>query len=104
MQLFGRKVIYTDEAVIDRTNILKVLEDAFAIHEQNRGEMIYLDNYVRGDQPILKRKKQIRSEINEKIVDNMASEILEFKLGYEFGSPITYVKMYSIRTTYPTRK
>jgi len=92
VQLFGRKVIYTDEAAIDRTNILKVLEDAFAIHEQNRGEMIYLDNYVRGDQPILKRKKQIRSEINEKIVDNMASEILEFKLGYEFGSPITYVQ------------
>ena len=92
MQLFGRKVIYTDKAVIDRTNILEVLGEAYAIHEQNRNEMIYLSNYVRGDQPILKREKQIRSEINEKIVDNMASEILEFKLGYEFGSPITYVQ------------
>lgn len=92
MELLGRRQIYTDKAVIDRTNILEVLDDAFAIHEQNRAEMLYLFEYVKGKQPILSREKQIRSEINEKIVDNMASEILEFKLGYEFGSPITYVQ------------
>ena len=40
----------------------------------------------------MKREKEVRPEINERIVDNMASEILEFKLGYEFGSPITYVQ------------
>ena len=54
--------------------------------------MLYLFEYVKGRQPILDREKQIRPEINEKIVDNMASEILEFKLGYEFGSPISYVQ------------
>lgn len=92
MQLLGRRQIFTDKTVIDKSNILEVLGEAFAIHEQNRNEMIYLFEYVKGDQPILKREKMIRPEVNEKIVDNMASEILEFKLGYEFGSPITYVQ------------
>ncbi len=92
MELLGRKQIFTDKAVIDKSNILEVLSEAFAIHEQNRNEMLYLFEYVKGKQPILSREKQIRSEINEKIVDNIASEILEFKLGYEFGSPITYVQ------------
>lgn len=92
MELFGRKQIFCDKSVIDKSNILEVLGEAFAIHEQNRAEMLYLFEYVKGRQPILDREKQIRPEINEKIVDNMASEILEFKLGYEFGSPISYVQ------------
>lgn len=92
MELRGRCQIFTDKSVIDKSNILEVLGEAFLIHEKNRNEMLYLFNYAKGDQPILKRKKEVRSEINEKIVDNMASEILEFKLGYEFGSPVTYVQ------------
>lgn len=92
MELFGRRQIFCDKPVIDKSNILEVLSDAFAIHEQNRSEMLYLFEYVKGRQPILDREKQYRPEINEKVVDNMASEILEFKLGYEFGSPISYVQ------------
>ena len=92
MELFGRKQIFTDELNIDATNILPVLSEAFTIHEMNRSEIQYLFEYARGKQPILKREKEVRPEINERIVDNMASEILEFKLGYEFGSPITYVQ------------
>lgn len=92
MELFGRKQIFCDKTNIDKTNILEVLSDAYFIHKQNRAEMLYLFEYVKGRQPILDREKQIRPEINEKIVDNMASEILEFKLGYEFGSPISYVQ------------
>lgn len=92
MELFGRKQIFCDKTNIDKTNILEVLGEAYAIHEQNREEMLYLFEYVKGRQPILDRQKQIRPEINEKIVDNMASEILEFKLGYEFGSSISYVQ------------
>lgn len=92
MELFGRKQIFCDKTNIDKKNILEVLGEAYAIHEQNRAEMLYLFEYVKGRQPILDREKQIRPEINEKIVDNMASEILEFKLGYEFGSTISYVQ------------
>lgn len=92
MQLQGRRQIFTDKVNIDKSNILEVLGEVFPIHEHNRKEMIYLFNYAKGDQPILEREKEVRPEINEKIIDNMASEILEFKLGYEFGSPITYVQ------------
>lgn len=92
MELFGRRQIFCDAERIDKSNILEVLSDAYVIHQQNRAEMLYLFEYVKGRQPILDREKQIRPEINEKIVDNMASEILEFKLGYEFGSPISYVQ------------
>ena len=92
MELFGRRQIFCDAERIDKSNILEVLSDAYVIHQQNRAEMLYLFEYVKGRQPILDREKQIRPEINEKVVDNMASEILEFKLGYEFGSPISYVQ------------
>lgn len=92
VELFGRSQLFTDKVNIDRNNILEVLDEAFVLHEKNRSEMAYLFNYVKGRQPILQREKQIRPEVNEKIVDNMASEILGFKLGYEFGSPITYVQ------------
>lgn len=92
MELFGREQIFTDKVNIDRNNILEVLGEAFAIHEKNRSEILYLYEYVKGRQPILQREKLVRPEISSKIVDNMASEILEFKLGYEFGSPITYVQ------------
>lgn len=92
LELLGRKQIFTDKAVIDKSNILEVLGDAFAIHEKNRAEMLYLYKYVKGRQPILEREKQIRPEVNIRICDNIASEILEFKMGYEFGSPITYVQ------------
>ena len=92
MELFGRRQIFCDKPVIDQSNILEVLSDAFILHEKNRAEMLYLFDYVKGRQPILDREKKIRPEINEKVVDNMASEILEFKLGYEFGSPISYVQ------------
>ena len=92
MELFGRRQIFCDKTVIDRSNIIEVLLEAYTIHGQNRAEMLYLSDYVKGHQPILGREKKIRSEINEKVVDNMAAEILEFKLGYEFGSPISYVQ------------
>ena len=92
MELYGRAQIFCDKKEINRDNVLEVLSDAFAIHEKNRAEMLFLFEYAKGRQPILDREKDVRPEINEKVVDNMASEILDFKLGYEFGSPITYVQ------------
>ena len=56
MELFGRKRIYTDEVVIDETNILSVLSDALITHMENRNDIAYLLRYEKGYQP-LKRKK-----------------------------------------------
>ena len=92
MLLTGRREIFTDVKEITRANVAKVIEDAFSVHLQNAREIEYLQNYERGKQPILDRIKEIRPEINFKIVENHAAEITAFKVGYVFGSPITFVQ------------
>jgi SPP1 family phage portal protein len=92
MLLKGRKEIFTDVKEITKDNISKVLEDAFPTHLSNVTEIEYLQNYERGVQPVLKRVKDIRPEINYKVVENHAAEITTFKVGYVFGDPITYVQ------------
>jgi hypothetical protein len=92
MLLKGRREIFTDVKEINKENISKVLADAFEIHQQNVTEIIYLQEYERGVQPILNRIKEVRPEINNKIVENHAAEITAFKVGYVFGSPITFVQ------------
>ena len=37
-----------------------------------------------------KRFKEIRPEINYKIVENHAKEIIDFEVGYVFGSPVNF--------------
>ena len=92
MTLKGRREIFTDVKEITKENISKVLADAFEIHLLNVAEIKYLQEYERGVQPILKRIKEVRPEINNKIVENHAAEITAFKVGYVFGSPITFVQ------------
>lgn len=89
--LFGRKVIYTDCDEITVVNIVDVLKKALNTHEVNRGEIEYLYGYYKGKQPILQRKKEVRPEINNKIIENRANEIVAFKVGYLMGEPLQYV-------------
>lgn len=88
---FGRTKIKTDVEYVDESNVLTVLESAFNDHISNYGDIEYLYNYFKGDQPILQRKKEIRPEICNKIVENIANEIVSFKTGYLLGEPIQYV-------------
>lgn len=60
-------------------------------HRLNAGEADYLYKYYRGQQPVLLRTKEVRPEINNKVVENRANEIVAFKTGYCFGEPIQYV-------------
>jgi len=92
MELYGRREIFTDVKEITQENIGKVLEDAFSVHNLNTTEIDYLQKYERGRQPILDRIKEVRPEINYKISENHAAEITAFKVGYVFGSPITFVQ------------
>ena len=96
MILKGRREIFTDVKEITKENISKVLADAFEIHLLNATEIKYLQEYERGVQPILSRIKEVRPEINNKIVENHAAEITAFKVGYVFGSPITFVQRASV--------
>ncbi len=92
MILKGRREIFTDVKEITHGNIAEVLKDAFSEHKQNVIEIKYLQEYEKGVQPILLRKKDVRPEINFKVVENHAAEITAFKVGYVFGSPITFVQ------------
>ena len=96
MILKGRREIFTDEQEITQANIGTVLSEAYEVHSQNVREIKYLQEYERGVQPILTRKKEVRPEINNKIVENHAAEIVAFKVGYVFGSPITFVQRASV--------
>jgi SPP1 family phage portal protein len=96
MELRGRREIFTDVTEITQKNICKVMDEAFETHLLNAVEIEYLQNYEKGKQPILDRIKEIRPEINFKAVENHATEITTFKVGYVFGSPITYVQRASV--------
>lgn len=88
---FGRKVITTNKAHITESNIVEELEKALAIHRQNAIEIDYLEKYYKGDQPILYRRKINRPEVNNKVVVNLAYELVERKVADMFAEPVQYV-------------
>lgn len=88
---FGRQIIYTNKSAITKANIVEELNKALVIHNQNAKEIEYLDRYYRGDQPILYRKKANRPEVNNKIVMNLAYELVERKTAEICAEPIQYV-------------
>ena len=88
---YGRLVIFTNQTKIDDTNVVVELQEALAYHRINVECIKYLDRYYRGDQPILYRKKKVRPEINNKIVENHALEIVDSKVADLYGEPIQYV-------------
>ena len=91
MGCFGRKRIFTDVMEITRDNVLEVLRKALITHWSNKADMEYLYAYYKGRQPVLNRKKEVRPEIKNTVVENRANEIVSFKVGYLMGEPIQYV-------------
>ena len=92
-KLTGRENIYVSvNGDITDDNIVDVLTKCFEIHNRNVSDIKYLRKYHKGDQPILRRKKSVRPEINEKVVENHAAEIVSFKVGYIWGTPVQYVQ------------
>lgn len=88
----GRYVIYSNAKEITKDNVVNELGKALSVHWSNRREIEYLDRYYRGDQPIIYREKKVRPEINNKIEENRAFEIVEFFTAQDFGEPIQYVR------------
>lgn len=88
---FGRRIIYTNKSNITGENIVNELGKALVIHSVNAREIEYLDRYYRGDQPILYRKKINRPDVNNKIVLNLAYELVERKTAEICAEPIQYV-------------
>ena len=88
--MFGREVLFSSETEITSGNVVEVLQAVLPTHKRNSADIDYLYRYYRGEQPILNRVKDIRPEICNKIVENHAYEIVDFKKGYVFGEPIQY--------------
>lgn len=87
----GRREIFTDVEKITSKNVIEVLRAAVITHSINRDRCEYLLNYEEGQQPLC-RVKTYRSDIDIVDIDNVANEITEFKLGYVWGNPITFVQ------------
>ena len=62
------------------------------IHEQNASEIDYLWRYYKGEQPILKKTKKVRPDINNVVLENHAFEVVEFAKSNAFGEPVQYVQ------------
>lgn len=91
MELHGRRTIYTEEAVITRENVIRVLNKALAVHNLNRSEENYLQKFDRGLQPVLSRTKAYNDYVCNRVVVNLANQINTFKAAEFAGEPIQYV-------------
>ena len=90
-QLYGRKVIYSNILEITKDNVCDILSTALITHNKNVSDIKYLEDYYKGKTPIINRTKTYSKHINNKINENRAYEIVNFKVGYLLGEPIQYV-------------
>ena len=90
---YGRKVAYANVDVVDENNILSVLAKCIGTFNYNKTIIKYLWDYKNGDQPIRYRKKTIRDDIKNTVVENHAWEIVRFKNGQTYGEPIQVISL-----------
>lgn len=89
---YGRIKIYTSAETITAENVTRVLFEALRTHQTNRSEIQRLWEYYRGKMDILGKVKEVRENINHKVCENRAYEIVSFHKGYAFGEPIQYTR------------
>ena len=89
--LTGRRKIMTPVKEITSDNVRKVLYDTLSVHAVNASEITYLYDVYRGRQDVLDKKKQVRENINHKVVVNRANEIVTFKTAFLLNEPVQYV-------------
>lgn len=87
----GRQTLYTSVTEITYENVIDILRKVLPVHEQNVARMSFLDNYEKGEQPLI-RNKTYRPDIDVKACDNVANEVTEFKTSFHWGNPITLVQ------------
>lgn len=88
---YGRKISYADVEEVTSDNVLEILADHIGDFNTNRIAVRYLDQYVKGDQPILYRTKSVRDDVNNKVVENHAYEIVQFNVAQTYGEPLQYI-------------
>lgn len=88
---YGRKIAYTDVETIAQDNVVKVVGNCIGVFNWNKHIIKYLWDYYKGDQPIRYRVKKVRDDITNRIVENHAYEIVQFKTGQSYGEPVQYI-------------
>lgn len=89
--LSGRKKIVLDFEEVTDKNVVDIIEASKPLHDANRHDIEYLYNYYKGIQPILGKTREYQQEINNIVVENRASQIVNFKEGQLMRKPIQFV-------------
>ena len=90
---YGRKIAYCDVDEINESNVVDVVGKCVGVFNYNKTAIRYLWKYFKGDQPALYRTKTIRDDVNNRIVENHAYEIVMFKTSQTYGEPIQIVSL-----------
>lgn len=102
MKTFGRHTIYanyTEKQLLSgskeekEAKVLDILQNSISLHMMNRGDIIYLSNYLYGDQDIKNKVKLTRIDINNKGVENWAWAFQDWKKAFLLGKPIQYAPL-----------
>lgn len=88
---FGRKIAYTDATEINSRNVVRIIGNCIGCFYKNIPAVKYLWKYYKGDQPVLYRTKISNEDIINKVVENHAYEIVQFKVGQTYGEPIQFI-------------
>ena len=88
---YGRKIAYTDAERITDDNVVKIIGQCIGVFYGNKSAIRYLCRYYKGDQPVLYRTKVSNEDITNKILENHAYEIVQFKVGQTYGEPVQFI-------------
>lgn len=88
---YGRKIAYANVEQITADNIVNVVGNCIGAFYFNKTVIRYLWNYYKGDQPVLYRTKVQNADITNKVSENHAYEIVQFKVGQTYGEPIQLI-------------
>jgi SPP1 family phage portal protein len=88
---YGRKIAYTDAELITADNVVRIIGQCIGVFYGNKSEIRYLWRYYKGDQPVLYRTKVSNEDITNKILENHAYEIVQFKVGQTYGEPVQFI-------------
>lgn len=88
---YGRKIAYTNVDTITVENVVKVIGNCIGTFYYNKAAIKYLWHYYKGDQPILYREKITNEDITNRVCENHAYEIVQFKVGQTYGEPIQFI-------------
>lgn len=88
---YGRKIAYTNVSQITSDNIVSVVGSCIGCFNYNKTVIEYLWNYYKGDQPVHYREKTANEDINNRVSENHAYELVQFKVGQTYGEPIQFI-------------